>query len=282
MGFIQAVNINENSRQFENDYISHLEEMLLLRTKENESLQKKLDVVKQSKNQCLSKMSHEIRTPMNAIVGYAHLIQKEPLSIKQKDQMQELKNSANNLSRLINHLLDVEKMETDNMIPDSSEFNPHEMIKRIVDLEKEEMKQKGIDFNLALTGLPDQINGDEVRLEFILSNLLNNAVKFTNSGQITLSSKNLIQTKNKIRIKFEIIDTGAGISLEQQKSLFLFNNNSAEDHYSGSALAICKKLTEFMGGRIGAKSCSGKGSCFFLELTFGFLKAQMIYLKKQP
>lgn len=93
-------------------------------------------------------MSHEIRTPMNAIVGYAHLIQKEPLSIKQKDQMQELKNSANNLSRLINHLLDVEKMETDNMIPDSSEFNPHEMIKRIVDLEKEEMKQKGINFNL--------------------------------------------------------------------------------------------------------------------------------------
>lgn len=148
MGFIQAVNINENSRQFENDYISHLEEMLLLRTKENESLQKKLDVVKQSKNQCLSKMSHEIRTPMNAIVGYAHLIQKEPLSIKQKDQMQELKNSVSNLSRLINHLLDVEKMETDNMIPDSSEFNPHEMIKRIVDLEKEEMKQKGINFNL--------------------------------------------------------------------------------------------------------------------------------------
>jgi len=126
----------------------------------------------------------------------------------------------------------------------------------------------------------NQINGDEVRLEFILSNLLNNAVKFTNSGQITLSSKNLIQTKNKIRIKFEIIDTGAGISLEQQKSLFLFNNNSAEDHYSGSALAICKKLTEFMGGRIGAKSCSGKGSCFFLELTFGFFESSNDIPKK--
>ncbi|RUT77955.1 response regulator [Ancylomarina longa] len=249
------------------------EELILQKNKAEEAVR--------SKSLFLANMSHEIRSPMNGILGLSHLLLKSNLTKDQKELLKVMSTTGENLIQIINDILDYSKIEAGQIEIENIDFNIRELLDTIYHLLNFKAKEKGLDLRILVDDeIPEIINGDSFRLNQILMNIANNAVKFTNLGYIELSVKCLEKTESNISLFFKIKDTGIGISQEAQKKLFkefTQSDSSISRQYGGTGLglAISKNLTHLMGGTINLVSEPEHGSEFMFELKFGYQEKEV-------
>jgi PAS domain S-box-containing protein len=237
------------------------------------------DEANKAKGDFLANMSHEIRTPMNAVIGMAHLALKTDLSPKQRDYLKKIQSSANALLGIINDILDFSKIEAGKMDIESVDFNLEDVMDNLANLvtvkaqEKEELE---VLFNVNWE-VPRFLVGDPLRLGQVLINLANNAVKFTDNGEIVVSAELLKRNEDQVSLKFSVRDTGIGLTKEQAGKLFQSftqADTSTTRKYGGTGLglAISKKLVNMMGGDIWVESDYGQGTTFSFTADFGLGK----------
>ena len=227
-----------------------------------------------AKNEFLSTMSHEIRTPLNSILGMTHLILRDNPRTEQKDQLNVLLFSANNLLAIVNDILDYNKIEAGKVNFESIETDLANVVKNIISGLKTASEEKGIDLKLQIDpALQSSILADPTRIGQVITNLVNNAIKFTRKGFVLLDIKVNSQTDATITITVRVEDTGIGIAQEKQKIIFeqfTQADTSTSRNFGGTGLglAICKKLIELQGSSLHLTSEHGKGSVFYFTQTF--------------
>ncbi len=228
----------------------------------------------QAKQIFMSTMSHEIRTPLNEVIGITNLLLQGNPREDQMDYINTLKFSGNHLLTLVNDVLDYNKMESGKIVFEKTQFNLSNFLDDIARSYSFRSKAKQLSFDVNKSGdLPKEVIGDPVRLNQILSNLLSNALKFTNQGGIGITVKELNRIGNQSKIEFAVSDTGIGIARDKHISIFESFTQAAPDttrHFGGTGLglAICKKLIELQGGTLSLESEPGTGSTFSFFLTF--------------
>jgi two-component system sensor histidine kinase/response regulator len=229
----------------------------------------------QAKSDFLANMSHEIRTPMNAIIGMSHLASKTDLTPKQDNYVRKIQSSANALLGLINDILDFSKIEAGKLDMETIEFSLEEVFDNLSTLLTEKAHDKGLELLFSVDReVPAYLMGDPLRLGQILINLSNNAVKFTDKGEIIVSVKTVDKKLDKTVLQFSVKDSGIGLTQEQIGKLFKeFSqaDSSTSRKYGGTGLGltISKRLTEMMNGNIWVESEPGKGSSFSFTAHFG-------------
>jgi two-component system sensor histidine kinase/response regulator len=227
------------------------------------------------KSQFLANMSHEIRTPMNAIVGLGHLLSRTELSTRQAGYVQHLQSSAQSLLSLVNDILDFSKIEAGHLDIDRIEFDLEELLADLARLNALRIGDKPVEFLYDIgPDVPVQLLGDPFRINQVLTNLVSNAIKFTEQGSIILRVSRIGGDDEQARLRFEVSDTGIGIeaaALERLFDAFVQADGSTTRRFGGTGLglSISKQLVELMGGEIHVDSEPGKGSRFWFELPFG-------------
>ncbi len=221
----------------------------------------------------LVNISHEIRTPLNAIICYAHLLHQEAQTAIQLDHSSKLLQTANHLQALINNYLDLSKLEAGGTKLEKRSFNPAQVAERVCSMLAGLAAAKSLELSLNIKELPLMVCGDETRLSQILINILSNAIKFTSVGKITVNCSVASRSADNARLRFEIIDSGIGLTPEQISSLFADYKQATESTTrifggTGLGLAISKRLVDLMAGSIGVQSVVNQGSTFWLEIPF--------------
>ncbi len=229
-----------------------------------------------SKSLFLANMSHEIRTPMNAIFGLTYLIQKDNKAPEQALRLKKINAAGNHLLSIINDILDISKIEAGKLVLEEIDFNIETIFNNIQSMLGESIQAKNLTFDTDLKNIPLWLKGDETRIRQILLNFINNSIKFSNDGCIYLRAKQIDKTEDKVLIRFEVQDSGIGISTDKIPSLFQTFEQadpSITRKYGGTGLglAINKRLAKLMEGEIGVNSKEGKGSTFWFTawLTVG-------------
>jgi PAS domain S-box-containing protein len=225
-----------------------------------------------AKSEFLATMSHEIRTPLNGIVGMSELLETAGLNASEMENLKVLQYSANSLLYIINEILDFSKIEAGKMQIDNSSFDLREMISKVVKSFTQGNQTKDIHFNCDISEeIPNTLKGDYTKLHQILTNLLSNAFKFTEKGEIRVKIDCLRNSGRKVLLGFTVSDTGIGIPQDKITNLFqsfhqLDSTTTRRYGGTGLGLSIVKSLLELMGGTIKVESCLGKGSSFIFEL----------------
>jgi len=268
---VRNITARKANEQRLKDYALELEQ-------KNEELEKALAVAREAtrmKSRFLANMSHEIRTPMNGVLGMTDFLLGSGLNPEQQEYAESIKRSGDSLLALINDTLDLSRIEAGKLRLDSVDFSLRSTIAETTSMFALQARAKGLDFVSAIApGLPEGAVGDPGRLRQVLTNLLGNAVKFTERGQVGLKAEIVSQMRDGIQLKFTVHDSVIGIPAGEQGRLFdtftqVDESNTRKYGGTGLGLAISKQLAELLGGDIGLESEPGKGSRFWFTASFG-------------
>ena len=259
-----------------------LDALVQRRTTQLRATQQDLKVAKEKaedatemKSMFLANMSHEIRTPMNAVIGMAYLALKTPLSEKQRDYVNKIHNAGTSLLGVINDILDFSKIEAGRLDIEAVDFRLDDVIASVTSITAQKAQDKGLEFLAEIAdSVPQNLIGDPLRLGQIIANLINNAIKFTEQGDVYLKAELLEQVGERARLRFSVKDTGIGMTPEQVARLFQpfsqADMSTTRKHGgTGLGLTICRRLVELMGGEIWLESEPGAGSTFLFTVSVG-------------
>ena len=231
-----------------------------------------LEKASHMKSDFLANMSHEIRTPMNAVIGMAEMALREDISPAAKGYISQIKSSGQSLLTIINDILDFSKIESGKMDINEVDYEPMSVVNDVVNIIMTRIGNKKVELTLDVNpDLPHELYGDNIRIKQVLVNLANNAVKFTNNGNVHLVMDFKYVKEDEIMLYVSISDTGSGIKKEDMKKLFksfqqVDSKRNRNIEGTGLGLAICKQLISLMGGEIQAESIYGKGSKFTFSI----------------
>jgi PAS domain S-box-containing protein len=279
---LRNITARKNDEKRLQEYAQELE-------RKNEELESALVTAREAtqlKSRFLANMSHEIRTPMNGVLGMTDFLLGTSLTAEQQEFAGSIKKSADALLTLINDILDLSRIEAGKLRLDRLPFSLAATIEESSSLFALQARTKGLDFSSAVSGdLPDMLAGDAGRVRQVLTNLIGNAVKFTDSGRIDVEAEMVHPTEDGFLVRLTVRDTGIGIPTEQLSRLFesfTQGDGSSTRKYGGTGLglSISKQLVELMGGELGVESRLGEGSRFWFTASFG--KAAIVAPAAQP
>ncbi|RKZ26721.1 hypothetical protein DRQ26_04000, partial [bacterium] len=241
---------------------------------------KQINLEIKNKEKFISHASHELRTPMTSITGLTHLLLEEELSKVQKDYVQTIQNSSENLLNIINDILDISKIQAGELKIEKVEFNINDILDYVFNIISMQAKNNHIDISINIQNdVPSHIVGDSLRLGQILINLLANSVKFTKNGEVSLNVKKLSSYGDSVKLEFTVEDTGIGMSPSQVEHIFqsysqATESTSREFGGTGLGLSISKQLIDMMNGEIKVSSKENVGTTFIFKLNYKIKDAQ--------
>jgi two-component system sensor histidine kinase/response regulator len=252
-----------------------LDALVQQRTAELRAANQRAEEATAMKSIFLANMSHEIRTPMNAVIGMAYLALKTPLSEKQRDYVNKIHNAGTSLLGVINDILDFSKIEAGRLDIEAVDFGLDDVIASATSIPAQKAQDKGLEFLAEVEKtVPQHLVGDPLRLGQVIANLIDNAIKFTEDGDVYLKVELLEQVGARARLRFSVKDTGIGMTPEQAAKLFQpfsqADMSTTRKHGgTGLGLTICRRLVKLMGGEIWLESEPGKGSTFLFTVSVG-------------
>ncbi len=247
---------------------SHLQDLVAERTRELSTARDAAEQASRAKSDFLANMSHEIRTPLNAVIGMGHLLRRSPLNTQQASWLDALQGAGEHLLEVLNAILDLSKIEAGKFTLDPVRTDLRALVANARSMVAQRAADKGLDLSMELPGQLPAVQADATRVQQALLNLLHNAIKFTERGQVRLVLRVEAETDTELALRFEVHDTGIGVSADALPRLFgafeqADNSTSRSFGGTGLGLAITQRLARLMGGDAGAASTPGQGSTFW-------------------